>query len=417
MFSGVLKRRMKNRLADWWPLFYASDLRRCLRNCRASVEQRRLEHRIVSMPPAGESRGNVLFSYRIEGFLLPVGHPVLNTHTNYWRSVQMARTFLELGYTVDVIDYRNDEFEPEKEYAVFVDVRHNLERLASRVGNRCTKIFHIDTAHILRHNAGEAARLVGLQERKNVTLQPVRWERPNLGIEFADCATASVAEGEYAISTFRYAGKPIYPVPVPVAHTFDCPRDKDWQACRNRFVWFGSGGLVHKGLDVTLDAFAKTPECHLTVCAPVHHEKAFERAYWRELYKTPNIETVGWVESGGEPFRQIARSCAGLVFPSVSESCSASTIECMHAGLIPIVSRETGVPVRGFGCALAVSSVEEIQAAVRRVAGMAPAELETWSRQAWEYARTNHTRERFAAVYRDVITTILAQHTSAVIGS
>ena len=32
----------------------------------------------------------------------------------------MARTFVDLGYAVDVIDFRNDRFEPEKDYAILV---------------------------------------------------------------------------------------------------------------------------------------------------------------------------------------------------------------------------------------------------------------------------------------------------------
>jgi glycosyltransferase involved in cell wall biosynthesis len=405
----ALKQSLRNHRARWKFLFLATELRQAMSQSWAASSQRRLERQVVSLRPAGPACGNVLFSYRIEGFLLPREHPVLKTHTNYWRSLQMAQTFLDLGYAVDVIDFRNDRFEPAKDYSVLVDVRHNLERLAPLLGPHCTRIFHIDTAHILHHNAGEAARLVALQQRKGVTLQPWRWERPNLGIEFADCATASVAEGEFAISTFRYAGKPIYTVPVPVAHQFDWPSHKDWQECRRRFLWFGSGGLVHKGLDLTLDAFAGLPDCHLTVCAPVQQEKSFEQAYWTELYKTPNIHTAGWVESGADQFRQIAHSCAGLVFPSVSESCSASTLECMHAALLPIISRETGVPVHGFGFMMANSSVEEIQRTVRLVSELPASELEARCRRAWEFARANHTRERFAAVYREIIGAILAQ--------
>ena len=39
----------------------------------------------------------------------------------------MARTFLERGYAVDVIDSTDSRFLPRKEYAYFVDVGTNSE--------------------------------------------------------------------------------------------------------------------------------------------------------------------------------------------------------------------------------------------------------------------------------------------------
>jgi glycosyltransferase involved in cell wall biosynthesis len=385
-----------------------SELRRSFRGCLSTLKQRQLEHQVVCLRPQGKTRGNVLFSYRIEGFLLPSNDPLLATHLNYWRSVQMAQTFADMGYAVDVIDFRNERFQPEKQYDVFIDVRHNMERLAPYVGPRCLKIFHIDTAHILHHNEAEDARLLALKQRRGVTLPPARWERPNYGIEYADCATGP-AEGEFAMSTFLYARKPIYPLPAPVGCTYPWPQDKDWESCRKRFLWLGSGGLVHKGLDLTLEAFVQMPDCHLTVCAPIRQEPSFERTYQVELHETPNIHLEGWVECGSERYRQIALSCLGFIYPSASEGFSSSTVEALHAGLIPIISRETGVPARQFGLVLANSSIGEIQQAVRKLISMPVQELQLRARQAWEYARSNHTREHFAAAYREVITRVMAE--------
>jgi hypothetical protein len=46
-----------------------------------------------------------------------------------WRSTQIARIVLELGYSVDVIDYRNKTFIPKKPYVIFVGFRANFERI------------------------------------------------------------------------------------------------------------------------------------------------------------------------------------------------------------------------------------------------------------------------------------------------
>jgi hypothetical protein len=80
----------------------------------------------------------------------------------------------------------------------------------------------------------------------------------------------------------------------------------------------------------------------------------------------------------------------------------------MHAGLIPIVSVEASVDVEDeYGIVLKESSVDQIKWAVDRLTEMSIDKLVSMSRKAWEHVRANHTRERFAEVYRDVVGNIL----------
>ncbi len=48
------------------------------------------------------------------------------------------------------------------------------------------------------------------------------------------------------------------------------------------------------------------------------------QAFHRELYETPNIEAIGWVDVGSERFREIANGCAALIYPSCSEGQAGS---------------------------------------------------------------------------------------------
>ena len=82
----------------------------------------------------------------------------------------------------------------------------------------------------------------------------------------------------------------------------------------------------------------------------------------------------------------------------------------MHAGLIPIVSYESGVDVDDFGVELSRSSVDDIKSAVRRIAGLSGSGLQGMARRAWESARAHHTRDRWTHVYRNAIETILDLH-------
>ncbi len=381
------------------------------RGLRAAIKAAdELDTRVVSLQPHGPARGRMLLSYITSPFFLKDTQPIPYSHAHYWESREIAHTFLELGYAVDVIHFKNLEFLPGcEEYSVVVDARRNLERLAPKLPRDCVKIMHIDTAHVLFHNAAEARRLLELKERRGFVLRPRRFEMPNAAIEHADCGT--MLGTEFSTATFRYANKPLYRLPLASPLTYEWQGDKNFETCRRNFLWFGSGGMVHKGLDLVLDAFAGMPELSLTVCGPVQREGDFARAYHRELYELPNIRTIGWVDIGSAEFRDIVRNAVALVYPSCSEGASGSVIGGMHAGLIPIASCESSVDEGAeFGVVLPKSGVQEIRDAIAEVAGRPALQLENMARGVWEAARARHTREHFAREYRAAVGKILKEH-------
>ncbi|MFN6469258.1 MAG: glycosyltransferase family 1 protein [Nostoc sp. SerVER01] len=365
---------------------------------------------VVSLKPKQPSKGNVLLSYRIEPFLLKPGQPMPNDHTWYWEVWQIAQTFLDMRYNVDVIQFHNDKFVPQKDYAFFIDIRHRMEALAPKLNKDCIKIFHVDIANMVFRNAAECNRLLELQQRRGITLTPQRFEMPNLGIEYADCAT--VLGNDFTVGTFKYANKPMYRIPISSPVVYPYPEQKDFAAVRKNFLWFGGSALVLKGLDLVLDAFAQMPEYHLTVCGPISNDKEFEKAFYRELYETPNIHTYGWIDVSSPEFIEVTNNCLGLVYPSVSEGQSGAVISCLQGGLIPILSYESGVDVHDFGVIFDNLSLEEIKAKVRSISNLPVEDLKVKSRKAWEYARTNHTKEKFAQAYRNAVEQMLEDQKS-----
>jgi glycosyltransferase involved in cell wall biosynthesis len=368
---------------------------------------RRIDEKVVRLPAAVDPpRGRAIFSYIVDPFLVPPDVPVSHSHTHFWESRTMGRTLAALGFEVDVVHWTNRTFEPRGAYDLLVDVRLQLERLAPRLGPACLKVMHAETAHPSFYNPAQRARLAALESRRGIRLAPFKRLEDNRAIEHADAAT--ILGNDATQATYRFAGKPLYPVPISQPVLYPFPERKDFAAARRRFIWFGSGGMVHKGLDLVLEAFAGTPELELTVVGPVEREREFERAFASELYRTPNIRTVGWVEVAGSSFTALADAAVALVYPSCSEGQNGGTVTCMHAGVLPLVTREVGIDVApDFGVVLSDPSVGGIRAAARALAARPPADLEAMARRAWRYARAHHSRERFAAVYRQRLLEIL----------
>jgi len=362
---------------------------------------------VVSLKPKGEVVGNVLLSYLMEPFLLKRNQPIPNSHTNYWESLQIAKTFLDLGYSVDVIDYKNSNFIPKKHYSFFIDIYKNIERIAPLINSDCVKIAHLTGADNLFQNHSEYKRLLDLQQRRGITLKPRRIVEPTKGLDLVDCAT--ILGNKFTIDTYQHIDIPIFPIPISTTNLYPYPSEKDFEFCRNRFLWLGSAGMVHKGLDLVLEAFSDMPNHHLTVCGPVKNEKDFETGFSKELYQTPNIKTVGWIDVGSLEFVEITRNCIGTIYPSCSEGGGGSVINCLHAGLIPIISYQSSVDINNFGFLLESCSVSDIKKAIKHVSNLSLGQLKQKSRETWDFARSHHTREKFAEEYKKFVLNIKNQ--------
>ena len=377
-------------------------LARKIRDHLASPHNEDIRTKVIELRSEKLNRGDVLLSFINEPFLLAREQAgFYGQHSHYGTALDMADAFLELGYNVDVIRWNNNEFLPQKDYTFFIDTRLNLGRIGPLLNKDCLKIMFIDTAHWLFHMTAQYRRLLALQQRKGVTLPLRKTVDPNWGIEHADCAV--INGNAFTMSTYCYANKPLYWLPVVSPIVCPWPDQKDFHTCQKHFLWMGSLGLVHKGLDLVLDAFAELPEYHLTVCGPIQNEPEFERAYYKELYQTPNIHTLGWVETSSPAFGKIVNQCLGVIYPSCSEGGGGSVTTCMHAGLIPIVSYEASIDVDDFGIILKDSSVEEIKNTIQSVSGFSTDRLEGMARRAWEAARAKYTRERFTEEFRKLL--------------
>lgn len=371
----------------------------------------RLLHKdIITLYSAQKSDKNVLLSYITHPFRIRLDNPSFNSHSNQWECKQIANTWIKYGYNVDIIDWDNSTFLPKKDYSVFIDIHSNMERISPLLGKNCKKILHITGAHWRFQNDAENNRLLALKDRKDIILQPRRKVHPSLGIEYADCAT--ILGNTFTQGTFTYSRKPLYPIPLSTTIQFPFFENKEFDKIRKNFLWFGSSGMVHKGLDLVLDTFSELPECHLTVCGPVKQESDFEKAYHKELYNSPNILTLGMIDVTSYQFFKVIKENVALIFPSCSEGQSGSVITCLHAGLIPIISYESGVDIDDFGILLKKCSIDEIKNSIMTISNYSEDRLKTMSNNAWQYARINYTKEKFSECYNQFVNKMVTNNES-----
>ncbi|MBI5817162.1 MAG: glycosyltransferase family 4 protein [Candidatus Yonathbacteria bacterium] len=360
----------------------------------------------------GKKKGNVLLSYITEPFTRGYGEYFTDPHTNKWECAEIARLFSARGYAVDIINFDNLKFIPRKKYAVCIDIMQNLERLAKYLPANCKKVMHITSAYGEFQNAAEKQRLLELKQRMNISLAPHR-----TGIVSNNPAYADFLEGlgnQTIHTTYNKFKKDIYPIPISVAQEFDFPEQKNFEAARTHFLWFGGGGAILKGLNLVIEAFAALPQLTLHIVGPSVREKDFAEAYKHELalpniqyYPRPRISPSGEMRSGNIPFRDIANRCAALIYPSASEGTSGAVVQAMHTGLIPIITKQTGISEDAPVIICDTPTVESIRNLAIQISKTDPLELRENALKAWSYARAHHTQKTFSEAYSRFIDNVL----------
>ena len=353
---------------------------------------------LIRLFPAGCSQGTVAIAYITWPFYEGVNSPKARGHTNAFEVIAMAEAYQNLGYTVEIVDYNNNDYVPPSDCCVAIDLHGQLERWDSLLPKNCRRVLHATGAHWLLANQSELSRLAAIRDRKGVVLYPQRQVDPSRSAAFAD--EIVVLGNEYTMQSFSFAKKPITRIPLSSAYEFAWPDGRDFSQAKKNFLWLGSYGMVHKGLDLVLDAFSQIPELSLTVCGRPEKEKDFFQLYEKELKHTPNIHLHGWIDMTSPDFLEIARRHAVIVYPSSSEGGGGCVIHAMHAGMVPLCTHEASVDLGDFGMLIKSGTVETVIEAVRAFASLSDEEAEQRARASYAHARREHARESFLINYR-----------------
>ncbi len=351
-------------------------------------------------------QGCVAISYLKEPFQ-KISNLDSRAHTNWQECRAMAEAWVNHGFRVEIVDCRDSHYFPPKDVRFAVDICLNLERWAPSLPKDCLKILHATGAHWLTQNIAELARLEALKFRRGTLLAPRRQAPSSYGIEVADCGI--VLGNQFTESTFRYANKPITRIPISSAFTFDFHDTKNWEKCRNQFIWFGSYGMIHKGLDLVLETFAKHPSLQLTICGRPEKEADFFSCYQKELCELPNIRMAGWIDPASREFDEIRKTHGFAVYPSCSEGGGGALIHAMHAGLVPIATAESSVDLGKFGIEIKEGTCEAVEESVLKAASCPADELADRARRTWGHVRNVHTLPAFQSNYSSWVSRLVGQ--------
>jgi hypothetical protein len=345
-----------------------------------------------------------LLIYLTKPFTIEPDDPEFLKHQNFKQATQIVKVLDELGYVVDVANYSDMRLRPRRTYDIVISHRIDLGRLEHAVRPDTRKVYLASGMNHVIHNETIRGAYFELARRRGCKLKPSRLNSEHM--PFVVRADAIVGFGnEYTVGSWKeVTDASIYPFNnYGFASTRSSVSSKDFVTARRSFLFFASGSQVGKGLDILLEIFPGLPHLHLYVCSSYVMEPDFCKCYRKELFETANVHPIGWVRVNSSQFDELMKKCAFVIHPARTEGQPGSVVQCMYAGLIPLVSKESGIDTEDFGTTFAENSRAEIRRQIETVSSYGTDNLLSLSARTRCVCEDKFSESRFVARWKEII--------------
>jgi len=351
---------------------------------------------------------NVLISYILDPFLYGIKY----SHTNYMECYTAAETFKELSFNVDVVNFMNECTINYRNYDVIYGFGHPLENLFySEYADNIIKIYYSTGACPFFWNKESALRILNFKnEKKKIIPQSGRlvenfWSLQLIMSDYNVCLGNQFMADTYLninpnlnIRTLNNFFYDVYDIDLT---------KKDYNESRKHFLWFGSAGLIHKGLDILLDIFSERNDIILHICGASKNEHKFFKYYKQIINNSKNIIEHGFIDIGSDEFKKLMNNCAFVLLPSAAEGQPGSIVNVMaNGGLIPIVSEASGLNVNEYGYILEGIKKEIIITVINKVLLLTESELYEKSLKTKSIVRKNYSYQKYKQNLKNILSSV-----------
>ena len=285
---------------------------------------------------------NALIIYVVEPFKIK---EISSRHSNQTECISIAKILSSLGYNIDI--YNHDYSFPvqTKKYDVVFGMGMLFERLVKNRSLNCLYIYYGTGSAFYFQNIEELKRINEIAKLKSVYLAPKRFiKNPKFyALTYSDALI--VIGNEVTKKSYDLVSLPIHMISQSVIKN-EITITRQVNEAKKNFLWFGSHGALHKGLDLCLDSFESTPELQLHVCG--YLDPDFMRLYIDKL-NLANVHVYGFVDIKSELFTQLMNTCLFSLLPSCSEGEAGALLNTMLQGLIPVTTHQSGIDVLNYG--------------------------------------------------------------------
>lgn len=177
---------------------------------------------------------------------------------------------------------------------------------------------------------------------------------------------------------------------------------KEYSAAKNHFLWLGSYGAVHKGLDLLLDVFEKREDIVLHIAGLSEEDENL-----LQPKKRANIVNHGYINIKTKAFLELVEKCSFNILPSCSEGFSTAITTGMLHGLIPIVMKGTGFNrLNDKAIFLENFKISYLDEKLTEISTMPSEDLGNFSKRVFDFAHENFSNSAFEKNFEKIMNTI-----------
>lgn len=342
----------------------------------------------------------VLICYLPEAF---GGDELPKHHSNLTECRSVANAFDRLGYSVDCASRGKSGIDYGRYDVVFGINCHSYAASFGIKGERMPlRVFYSVGAHTFYNFRVTARRNKEFFERHGKWLLNSCHYVPGNGMNYymSQLSDAVISLGDSFLQQQAVIeGDDVSKVRRLSAFYFNVTSscsDKDFSKCRNNILWFGSSGMLHKGLDIAVDFAVEHPEFTLHICGGSRQEYEFWSYYKPVVEAHKNIVMHGFVDIESDEFRKVLDECAILVNPSLSESGAVAVLNVLGNGaLLPVYSKGTGLDLSDVGIEVPEVTYDSFSNALLAAASLPVETIECKARDAHALVREKYTLENY----------------------
>ena len=324
-------------------------------------------------------------------------------HSNFTETYSAAMAFDRLGYSVDCssrtkrgIDYKGYDVVFGINGNAFMgafdaDEKDGILKIFYSVGAETCFNYRVTAQRNRDFHSRHGFWLLG--SNRYIPGDPRNYYEANLSdavITLGDgFVNRQFLEEEGNAAKYRMLPAFYFPVCKPV-------EKKEFDECKRHILWFGSSGMIHKGLDIAIDFAVENPDVTLHICGGSRQETAFWRYYNPIMESHANIVMHGFVDIESREFGEILARCGVLLNPSVSESGAVSVLNVLGNGaLFPVCSKGTGLDLSSVGIEVDDVTYDSFSKALREVLDMPGKAIEEKALAAHRLVREKYTLEKY----------------------
>ena len=324
-------------------------------------------------------------------------------HSNFTECYTIAKCFDKLGYSVDCVSRTKTGID-YSQYDIVFGINGNafMGVFSADEKIKPLKIFYSVGAETLFNYRVTILRNKDFYDRHGFWLLGSNRYVPGDARAYYEVhlSDAAICLGdEFVFNHFvtednkneKYRWLPAFYFP-----TVNASIKKDFSLCRQSILWFGSSGMVHKGLDIAIDFAIEHPDYTLHICGGSRQETDFWNYYMPKIKASKNIHLHGFVDIESDKYAQILSQCGILLNPTISEGGAVSVLNVLGNGaLLPVYSEATGIALSEVGICIPDVTYKGFEDALLKLETMPVDEFREKALKAHNLVKDNYTIEKY----------------------